>query len=658
MATQGFGRAFPIQRPYISVHYQQKSRPPGPAFLLAGRTKPVSDFVSRQCHHRIAATADAFGQRHGLWQQAVEVEAGCLQLAGVEAGGIALGFWCGGFDGFGPHVRQGGVAEHVEVVDSSGADGVGVVAGLFDDVFGNVGQALNSSSQWLKVGLQGGVAGVCFDEGGYVLYEQFVQLTLTGNDLAAHQVHGLDAVGAFVDLGDAAVAYQLLLAPFADEAVATKDLLADDGGVQAAVGQEGFGDGGQQGNHAFGVFALFVVVRVLGDIQPLGNVGGECTATLYVALHGQQHATHVWVYQDRVGGFFGLLGTGGGAALDTLVGVFTGALQGGFSSANALDANAQALVVHHGEHGGQAFVFFANQPAFGAVKVHHAGRGGLDTHLFLDGTTAELVALAQGTVVIHHELGYQEQGNALRTFGGVRQLGQHQMDDVLSHVVLAPGNEDLGTGDVEGAVVVRLGLGTDNAQVGTRVRLGQVHGAGPYAGVHVRQVFLFQFLAAVGIQGQAGIGGEHRGQAEGHVGALHHFFKLGHQCFRHAHTAEIGVAAEAIPATFHDGLVGFFETFRSGNFAFVPLTALLVRFAVQGGQHATGDFARFFKDRVCGVGIYVFCNLGQRRPECGRVEYFVQNETHVTKGCLIISHVQLSRNSVSHLGDFKNAFLP
>src|SRR5690554_1226435 len=292
-----------------------------------------------------------------------------------------------------------------------------------------------------------------------------------------------------------------------------------------------------------------------------------------------------------------------------LVGVFPGALQGGFSSANALDANAQALVVHHGEHGGQAFVFFANQPAFGAVKVHHAGRGGLDTHLFLDGTTAELVALAQGTVVIHHELGYQEQGNALRTFGRVRQLGQHQVDDVLRHVVLAPGDEDLGASHAERAVVIGLGLGADNAQVGTGVGLGQVHGTGPYAGIHVGQVLLFQLLAAVGVQGQAGAGGEHRSQAEGHVGALHHFFKLGYQSLGHTHATKLRVATQAVPATFNDGLVGFLEAFRAGYFAFIPLTTLLVRFAVQGRQYAAGDLASFFKNRVGSVRVYVFGNL-------------------------------------------------
>src|SRR5690554_5887421 len=314
MATQGFGRAYPDRRPYISVRYTTLFRSPRPACLLSGRTKPVSDFVSRQGHHGLTATANAFGQGHGLWQQAVEVEAGCFQLAGVEAGGISLCLRSGGFDGFGPHVCQGGVAEHVEVIDGSCADGVGVVAGLFDDVFDNVRQALNSSRQRLKVRLEGGVAGVCFNEGGYVLYEQFVQFALAADDFTTHQVHGLDAVGAFVDLGDAAVAYQLLLAPLADEAVATEDLLTDDGGFQAAVGQEGLGDGGQQGNHAFGVFALFVVLGVLGNIQPLGHVGREGTAAFHIALHGQQHAAYVRVYQDRVSGFFRLLGTSRRAA--------------------------------------------------------------------------------------------------------------------------------------------------------------------------------------------------------------------------------------------------------------------------------------------------------------------------------------------------------
>src|SRR5690606_37265463 len=166
---------------------------------------------------------------------------------------------------------------------------------------------------------------------------------------------------------------QLLLAPLADEAVATEDLLADDGGFQAAVGQEGLGDGGQQGNHAFGVFALFIVLGVLGNIQPLGYVGREGTAAFHIALHGQQHAAYVRVYQDRVSGFFGLLGTSRRTALDTLVSVFAGALQGSFGGADAVDAHTQTLVVHHGEHDSQSFVFFSNNQAIDTVDVHHTG---------------------------------------------------------------------------------------------------------------------------------------------------------------------------------------------------------------------------------------------------------------------------------------------
>ena len=51
--------------------------------------------------------------------------------------------------------------------------------------------------------------------------------------LAADQVHRLDAVGAFVDLGDAGVADELLHAPFADIAVAAEHLLGVDRGLEA-----------------------------------------------------------------------------------------------------------------------------------------------------------------------------------------------------------------------------------------------------------------------------------------------------------------------------------------------------------------------------------------------------------------------------------------
>ncbi len=95
----------------------------------------------------------------------------------------------------------------------------------------------------------------------------------------------------------------------------------------------------------------------------------------------EQHAAHVGVHDDRVGGLVPGHRTGRRAALQALAGVGDGALVGHLGAADALDADGQALVVHHGEHRRQALVDFADQPATGAVEVHHAGGRGLDPHL-------------------------------------------------------------------------------------------------------------------------------------------------------------------------------------------------------------------------------------------------------------------------------------
>src|SRR5690606_29103971 len=121
----------------------------------------------------------------------------------------------------------------------------------------------------------------------------------------------------------------------------------------------------------------------------------------------------------------------------------------------------------------------------------------------------------------------------------------------------------------------------DDAQVGTGVRLGQAHGTGPDAGVHVRQVGLLELFAGVCVDRQAGTGGQHRIQAEGQVGRVQHFLDLGAQHLRHAHAAIDRITADADPATFAVDLVGFGETARSGHHAVLPLALFLVTAAVQ-----------------------------------------------------------------------------
>ncbi|MCY1524489.1 hypothetical protein D9M68_594240 [compost metagenome] len=260
-----------------------------------------------------------------------------------------------------------------------------------------------------------------------------------------------------------------------------------------------------------------------------------------------------------------------------------------------------------------------------------------------DGATGDGVLLAQGAVGIDHHLGHQEQGNAFRAGRGVGELGQHQVDDVLGQVVLAAGDEDLGAGDLVAAVGLGFGLGADDAEVGAGMGFGEAHGAGPDTRVHVRQVLFLQLFAGVGVERQAGAGGQHGVQAEGEVGRVDHFFHLRGDHLGHAHAAVDGVATHADPAAFGEGLVGFGETGRGAHGTVLPLAAFFVAAAVQRGDDATGDLAGFFEDGGGGIDVDHFGQGRQLRPELGNLEDFVEDEAHIAQGRFVVSHVQTSQ---------------
>jgi hypothetical protein len=58
--------------------------------------------------------------------------------------------------------------------------------------------------------------------------------------------------------------------------------------------------------------------------------------------------------------------------------------------------------------------------------------------------------------------------DALDALGRARHARQHQVDDVLGHVVLAVGDEDLRAEEPVGAVGLRLGPGAHLRQVASR----------------------------------------------------------------------------------------------------------------------------------------------------------------------------------------------
>ncbi|MNF92668.1 hypothetical protein D3C84_753180 [compost metagenome] len=214
------------------------------------------------------------------------------------------------------------------------------------------------------------------------------------------------------------------------------------------------------------------------------------------------------------------------------------------------------------------------------------------------------------------------------------------MDDVLAHVVLAGGDEDLGAGDRVAAVGPGHGAGLDDAEVGAAMGLGEAHGASPAAFGEPGQVGLFLLFAAVGVDrrhgavGQAGVHGPglvRRGdhladdQAEGERQPL----------------ATVGrVGGQAVPATLDVLGEGFLEAPGRGHHAIAPLALLFVAGAVDRRQHLLAELGAFLEDG----GDHVRGGVaGAQGRVAGRVvEDFIGEEADVAQGGLVVGHGRFS----------------
>ncbi len=478
-----------------------------------------------------------------------------------------------------------------------------------------------------------------------LLGEGLQQFALATQYLATQQVESLDTVGTFVDRRDTAVTNLLLLTPFTDKAVTTEHLLTQQRGFQTGIGHKGFTDRRQEGQLGFSISAGFFFSRVVRLIQQLGCVVGQCTVTFVEGFHGQQHATHVRVNDDRVSRFFRCSRAFQRTHLQTIFGVSQRALVGRFTVTQTLHAGTQASMVHHGEHAVQALVDITDQKAGGIVKVHHAGRGSLDTHLVLDGATDQAVALAYFTVRIRQELGHDEQGDTLGASRRVGQLGQYQVNDVFRHVVLTARDEDLGAGHLVGTVSLRHSAGFNQTQVGTTVRLGQAHGAGPSAGGQLVQVQLFLLVGAVRSDRRSTTVGQTRVHAERVVGGGNHLGDDQAQGRRQALSTVLGRGGHGAPAVFAVGLIGFLEALRRGDDAVFDVAAFFVTGAVQRRQHLVGELGTLFQDRADQIRRGVFQTV--RSVAAGHVQQLVHDKAHVAQGGVIFRHVDSPKGGQS-----------
>ncbi len=66
-----------------------------------------------------------------------------------------------------------------------------------------------------------------------------------------------------------------------------------------------------------------------------------------------------------------------------------------------------------------------------AVAIDHGRWGPMDAELVLDGVAMQVVAAAEGAIIVHEELRHEEERDALRALRRIRKARKHQMDDVV-----------------------------------------------------------------------------------------------------------------------------------------------------------------------------------------------------------------------------------
>ena len=76
-----------------------------------------------------------------------------------------------------------------------------------------------------------------------------------------------------------------------------------------------------------------------------------------------------------------------------------------------------------------------------------------------------IVARAQRAVALDKKLGHHKQADAFDAFGCAHHAGQHQVHDVLGHVVLTIGDVNLGAEDFERAIGLGFGACAHGSQV-------------------------------------------------------------------------------------------------------------------------------------------------------------------------------------------------
>jgi hypothetical protein len=191
-----------------------------------------------------------------------------------------------------------------------------------------------------------------------------------------------------------------------------------------------------------------------------------------------------------------------------------------------------------------------------------------------------------------HELRADEQRDALHALGRAARARQHQVDDVVRHVVLAVGDEDLGAEQL----VVPSGCGSARVRTSDRSEpaCGSVRFIVPVQlpSIMRRDVGLPLLVAAGRQQRLDGAVGEQRAQREADVGAVENIsLQAAPISLGRPWPPKATGMLQALPATFGELAERLLEAGRGRDLAVLERRGVLVALPVQRRDHPSLNLA-------------------------------------------------------------------
>src|SRR6266699_566265 len=208
-------------------------------------------------------------------------------------------------------------------------------------------------------------------------------------------------------------------------------------------------------------------------------------------------------------------------------------------------------------------------------------------------------------------------------------------DDVVGEIVFAEADEDLLPAN---AIVIAFGdgAGAQQRQIRPRLRLGQVHGPGPFAGDQPRQILLLLLLGSAQKDRLYRPLGQQRHQGETQIGAVPHLHDGGVDELGQALAAVFRTEAQTVPPGFDELPIGGVEAVGHRHEPVVPSRPFDVAHAIERRPDAAREFRRLLEH---GIDQVRRCVLAPGEARDGlEIGEFLDCKLHVPDGSAIRAH--------------------